>query len=101
MRMFLRLRLRAKPQSLNRRWQNRKCLNHKGTSGQVGDNYSPLNRSPRRRMRPVVEDAGEAAVVEGAAAAERGLLQLHRKLQPPLLQKRTSLKQLVPHRHQE
>ena len=63
-------------------------------------NYSPLNRS-LRRMRTVVEDAGEAEVVEGGAAVERGLLQLQHKLQPPLLQKRMPLKQLVPHRRRE
>ena len=90
--MSPRLRLRAKRKSPNRRRQNRNRLNHKWTSGKVGDNYSPLNRS-LRRMRTVVEDAGEAEVVEGGAAVERGLLQLQHKLQPPLLQQRMSLKQ--------
>jgi len=101
MRMFPRLRLRARRKSLTHPWQNRDCLNRKWKSGRLVKNHGLNNRNLGPGMRTVVEDAEEAAVVEGAAAAERGLLQLQHKLQPPLLQKRMSLTQLVPHRHRE
>ena len=97
MRIFPRLHLRARRKGLSRPWQNRNCLDRKWRS----KNHRLNNRNLGPGMRTVVEDAEEAAVVEGAAAAERGLLQLQHKLQPPLLQKRMSLKQLVPHRHRE
>jgi hypothetical protein len=71
MRMFPRHHLRAKRKSLRCPWQNRDCLNRKWKS--VGENHSLLDRNRRPGMRTVVEDAEEAAVVEGAAAAERGL----------------------------
>ncbi len=93
MRMFPRLHLRARRKSLTHPWQNRDCLNRKWKSGRLVKNHGPNNRNLGPGMRTVVEDAEEAAVVEGAAAAERGLLQLQHKLQPPLLQKRMSLKQ--------
>jgi hypothetical protein len=92
MRMFPRLRLRARRKSLTHPWQNRDCLNRKRKSGRLVKNHGPNSRNLGPGMRTVVEDAEEAAVVEGAAAAERGLLQLQHKLQPLLLQKRMSLK---------
>jgi hypothetical protein len=101
MRMFPRLHLRAKRENLTHPWQNRDCLNRKWKGGRLVKNHGPNNRNLGPGTRTVVEDAEEAAVVEGAAAAERGRLQLQHKLQPPLLQKRMSLKQLVPHRHRE
>jgi hypothetical protein len=100
--MFPRLHLREKRKSLNRHRPNRLCRNRKWKGCEVGENHSPFNRSRLQRTRTVVEDAGEAEVVGGGGAVvERGLLQLQHKLQPPLLQKRMPLKQLVPHRHRE
>ena len=92
--MSPRLRLRAKRKSPNRRRQNRNRLNHKWTSGKVGDNYSPLNRS-LRRMRTVVEDAGEAAVVEAGAVVELKQVGLPDTLKPILLQSKISPEQLL------
>jgi hypothetical protein len=71
MRMFPRHHLRAKRKSLRCPWQNRNCLS--GNWKSVGENHSLLDRNRRQGTRTVVEDAEEAAVVEGAAAAERGL----------------------------
>ena len=99
--MYPCLHLREKRKSLNRHRANRLCRNRKWKGCEAGENHSPLNRSCLQRTRTVVEDAGEAEVVGGGAVVERGLLQLQHKLQPPLLQKRMPLKQLVPHRRRE
>ena len=80
MRMFPRLRLRARRKSLTHPWQNRDCLNRKWKSGRLVKNHGLNNRNLGPGMRTVVEDAGEAAAVEVEEAAERGQLVLPGKL---------------------
>ena len=68
--MYPCLHLREKRKSLNRHRANRLCRNRKWKGCEAGENHSPLNRSCLQRTRTVVEDAGEAAVVEAGAVGE-------------------------------